>query len=95
MNKPGFIFADKLNDNCHLRPLKIILLKKKEIHPSIAAVQISAAITAYARIYMYPIISRDDCIYTDTYSAVTQHPLPPELLSDTELGKFKLEDKIV
>ncbi|XP_074313961.1 LOW QUALITY PROTEIN: DNA polymerase-like [Silene latifolia] len=62
--------------------------------PKMAAVQISAAITASARIYMYPFISRDDCYYTDTDSIVLGNPLPDEFISSTELGKFKLEDKI-
>lgn len=45
-------------------------------HPRNAAVQISAAITAYARIYMHPYINKDDCYYTDTYSVVLGSPLP-------------------
>jgi len=36
--------------------------------PRLGAVQIAAAITACARIHMYPYISRDDCHYTDTDS---------------------------
>ncbi|XP_051115591.1 DNA polymerase-like [Andrographis paniculata] len=55
------------------------------------AVHISAAITAYARIHMYPFISRPDCLYTDTDSVFLQNPLPDEYISSTELGKFKLE----
>jgi len=35
-----------------------------------AAVQISASVTAYARIYMHRWVSRSDCYYTDTYSVV-------------------------
>lgn len=62
--------------------------------PSNSAVQISAAITAYARIKMYPFISRDDCYYTDTDSIVVKNPLPEEDISPTELGKFKLEKLI-
>lgn len=38
--------------------------------PKMSAVQLSAAITACARIYMYPFISRPDCYYTDTDSVV-------------------------
>lgn len=53
--------------------------------------QMSAAITAYARIKMYPYISRDDCHYTDTDSVVLSKQLPEEEVSDSELGKFKLE----
>nr|AYM32740.1 DNA polymerase [Silene vulgaris] len=59
-----------------------------------AAVQIAAAITSKARVYMYEHLSRDDCYYTDTDSIVLGSPLPDKLVSPTELGKFKLEDKI-
>ncbi|GJU38579.1 DNA polymerase-like protein [Tanacetum coccineum] len=57
-------------------------------------VQLSAAITASARIHMYPYISRDDCYYSDTDSVVFGNPLNEEDLSPTELGKFKEEAKI-
>nr|GEX95226.1 RNA-directed DNA polymerase, eukaryota, reverse transcriptase zinc-binding domain protein [Tanacetum cinerariifolium] len=43
--------------------------------PSNSAVQLAAAITASARIHMYPYISRDDCYYTDTDSVVLSQPL--------------------
>jgi len=42
----------------------------------LAAVQMSAAITAQARVYMYGHISREDCYYTDTDSVVVKKPLP-------------------
>lgn len=44
-------------------------------HPNNSAVQISAAITANARIHMYPYISREDCYYTDTDSVFLKNPL--------------------
>ena len=59
-----------------------------------SAVQLATAIITSARIYMYPFISIEDCYYTDTDSVVLGHPLPKEVISSTELGKFKLEDKI-
>lgn len=62
--------------------------------PRLSAVQISAAITACARIHMYKYISRDDCYYTDTDSAVLGSPLPEDEVSSTILGKMKLEAKI-
>lgn len=62
--------------------------------PRLTAVQLSAAITAMARIYMYPFISRSDCFYTDTDSIVIGNPLPDECVSSTEIGKFKLENKV-
>lgn len=63
--------------------------------PKNSAVQLAAAITASARIYMYPFISRDDCYYTDTDSVVLGQPLPNEVISSSVLGKFKLEDRLV
>uniref|UniRef100_A0A803MIZ6 DNA-directed DNA polymerase n=1 Tax=Chenopodium quinoa TaxID=63459 RepID=A0A803MIZ6_CHEQI len=62
--------------------------------PKNSVVQLSAAITACARIYMHPFISRDDCYYTDTNSIVFANPLPEGLISSKVLGLFKLEDKI-
>lgn len=59
--------------------------------PYNAAVQISAAVTAYGRIVMYPYISRDDCYYTDTDSIVLKNELPKEMVSADEIGKFKKE----
>ncbi|GJY02972.1 DNA polymerase-like protein [Tanacetum coccineum] len=63
--------------------------------PKNSAVQLAADITASARIYMYPYISRDDCYYTDTDSVVLSQPLPEELISSLILGMLKLEDQIV
>jgi len=60
-----------------------------------SAVQLSAAITASARIYMYKYISREDCFYTDTDSIVLGKPLPEEDISSSVLGQFKLEDRIL
>lgn len=63
--------------------------------PENSAVQLAAAITAYARIYMYPYISREDSYYTDTDSVVLGQPIPDEEVSPSSLGKFKLEDFIL
>lgn len=43
---------------------------------------------------MYKYISRDDCYYTDTDSAVLGNPLPEDEISSTELGKVKLEYRV-
>lgn len=59
--------------------------------PRNAAVQMSAAITAYSRIYMYPFTSRDDCYYTDPDSVVLSNPLPEEEVDSNVIGKLKLE----
>ena len=56
-----------------------------------SAVRLSAAVTAYALIHMYPYISRDDCYYTDTDSVVLRSPLLDEVISSIAMGKFKLE----
>jgi hypothetical protein len=60
------------------------------VPPRNAAVQISAAIAAYARIYMHPYIKTDDFYYTDTDSVVLSSPLPENVISSYELGKFQL-----
>ena len=56
-------------------------------------VAIASAITAYARIEMSVLKNRDDIklFYTDTDSAYVNAPLDSTLISNTELGKFKLE----
>ncbi|KAL0386792.1 UNVERIFIED_CONTAM: DNA polymerase [Sesamum latifolium] len=50
-----------------------------------SAIQLAAAITASARIYMYPFISREDCYYTDTDSVVLGQPLPEEWIYSSTL----------
>ena len=62
--------------------------------PKMSAVHLAAAITAYARIHMYPMISRSDCLYTDTDSVVLGRPLSDNFISQTELGLFKLEHQV-
>nr|BAD66818.1 orf774 [Beta vulgaris subsp. vulgaris]CBJ20683.1 hypothetical protein [Beta vulgaris subsp. maritima] len=57
--------------------------------PKNSAIQLAAAITACARIYMYKYTSREDCYYTD--SVVLGNPLPEEVVSSSIIGKFKLE----
>lgn len=63
--------------------------------PKNSAIQLAAAITASARIYMYKYISREDCYYTDTDSIVLGNPLPESDISSSVLGQFKLEDQII
>lgn len=90
----GFRSADKLDDDVYLVNYRrnIRHLSAEEWRPPRnLAIQISAAISAYARIEMYPFVSREDCFYTDTDSVVLGSPLPDDLISYTELGKFKLE----
>jgi len=92
---PGFINSEPLGEDKYT----VTYLSKPSQDcewkpPANSAVQISAAITAYARIKMYEFISRDDCYYTDTDSIIIKSPLPDKYVSETELGKFKLEKKI-
>lgn len=91
----GFIDSHRIDEDVYLVFYKSNtasdLIEDGGKPPANAAVQISAAITAYARIRMYPYISRDDCYYTDTDSIVVENMLPDEDISSTELGKFKIE----
>lgn len=91
------IFGDLLSDNNYI----VAYHSNTETGPGFwnppknSAVQLAAAITASARIYMYPYISREDSYYTDTDSVVLGSPLPEEERSSTILGKFKLEDRVL
>lgn len=91
------IFADLLKPDCYIVSYHVNTSKDSDEWnpPTNSAVQLSAAITACARIYMYPFISREDCYYTDTDSVVLGQPLPDEWISPSVLGMFKLEDRIV
>jgi hypothetical protein len=73
-------------------------ISTSDIHPEFknVSVAISAAVTAYARIFMaqtqLDILKKGNNIfYTDTDSIVTDKPLNPELVDPKILGKFKLE----
>jgi hypothetical protein len=64
-----------------------------------SSVVMSAAVTAYGRIiiskHKLDILNRKGKIYySDTDCIVTDKQLPDDLVSETELGKFKLEHKI-
>lgn len=94
INKSDFIFGDKLSEHYYIVSY---LSNSGQVSdsdwspPKISAVQLAAAVTACARIHMYPYISRPDCYYTDTDSVVLGSPLPEGEISSTVLGKFKLE----
>lgn len=91
-----FIFGDMLSENNYIVAHHSNTDKGSDYWnpPKNSAVQLSAAVTACARIHMYTYISREDCYYTDTDSVVLGQPLPEEFISSTVLGKFKLEDRI-
>ena len=58
-----------------------------------AAVHISAAVTAYARIFMDRWVQREDCYYTDTDSVVLSSELPESEVGP-DLGQMKLEYRV-
>lgn len=91
------IFGDMLSENNYIVAYHSNTGKDEDYWnpPKNSAVQLAAAITASARIYMYPYISREDCYYTDTDSVVLGQPLPKEEISSSVLGKFKLEDRVM
>lgn len=91
------IFSDKLSENNYIVAYHSNTKMDSDYWnpPKNSAVQLAAAITASARIYMYPYISREDCYYTDTDSVVLSQPLPNELISSSVIGMFKLEDQIL
>jgi hypothetical protein len=93
----SFISGDMLAENTYLVIYHVNAgLNEDEWNPPLnSAVQMSAAITACSRIYMYQFISRDDCYYTDTDSVVLGHPLPDKWIDSSVLGKLKLEDRIL
>jgi len=97
--KENFIFGEKLRDDVyiiayHKNKETTSNYKEKWDPPRNSAVQLAAAITACARIYMYPYNSREDCYYTDTNSVLGQ-PLHKEDIDSKVLGKLKLEDRIL
>ena len=91
------IFGDMLSENNYIVAYHSNTGKGSDYWnpPKNSAVQLAAAITASARIYMYPYISREDCYYTDTDSVVLGQPLPEDVISSSVIGKFKLEDRVM
>ena len=92
--KDNLIFGDKLSEQYYIVSYVSNTgnVEDKDWNPpKISAVQLAAAITAHSRIHMYKYISRPDCYYTDTDSAILGSPLPEDEISPTELGKLKIE----
>jgi hypothetical protein len=81
MKMENFQSAEKLTDHYYIvnyvSNRSFAVDNDDWIAPKMSAVHLSAAITACARIHMYPYISRTDCYYTDTDSIVLGSPLPP------------------
>ncbi|GKF47138.1 DNA polymerase-like protein [Tanacetum coccineum] len=85
-----FVVADVLGEDSFVMSYKENVGISSLDHwnpPRNSVVQLAAAITASARIHMYPYISMDDCYYTDTYSIVLGKPLNKEDLSQFVLGQ--------
>jgi len=82
-----------LNKTYNKKQIKDIGLLKKTGVPS--AVHIAAAIASYARISIneYKNIQGNQCIISDTDSAVLQYPLPDHLVG-REFGQMKLVNEI-
>jgi hypothetical protein len=90
----ALLYANKVSDRYYMVAYKTSVDSEDAWKPSRnAAVQLSAAVTAWARIHMYKWSSRPDCYYTDTDSVVLGSPLPDEEVT-SELGKMKLEYRI-
>lgn len=67
-----------------------------EIHSQYIQVQIASYVTSYARLVLLDALrsaekSGANVYYCDTDSIVTDKPLPDSIVSDTVLGKWKLE----
>lgn len=93
IQKDNFKSGDQLNDHYYLVSYSSNCHSDDEgwKAPKMSAVHLAAAITACARIHMYPHIARSDCYYTDTDSVVLGSPISDDLVSSTELGLFKQE----
>ncbi|KAI5650236.1 hypothetical protein M9H77_36241 [Catharanthus roseus] len=88
LRKPDFIFGALLDENTY-----IVSYHDEPSHDSWnpmknVIVQLAAAITPSARMYMYPYTSREDSYYRDTDSVVLVHALPEERVSSSVLGKI-------
>jgi hypothetical protein len=94
-------FSDNIIDIIDLGESKLILTKNNYINTSLdnasenhnINIAIASAITSYSRIHMTQFKNNNDykLFYTDTDSVYTNNPLSDNLISDTELGKLKLE----
>lgn len=86
----GLLLDNKISSDIYMQ-------KKKEGIQSVnkisSAVQIASAITSYARLEMHKIklTCSDSLAYSDTDSIFCGNALDPDLISETALGKLKLE----
>lgn len=68
-----------------------IMTKKGKRYSKNSFPILASYVTSYAQVHMHKFLSRYNPIYTDTDSILTQETIPNFFISDTELGKFKLE----
>lgn len=70
--------------------------RREKYHLSDISLPIAMFVTAYARMQMahFKFIYQNNIYYSDTDSIVLDKALPDNLVSNTELGKFKLEYEI-
>jgi len=80
-----------LFDEGDIKGDKMINISEEEYDGVFSFPIISSYITSYARIEMYKYLKQYDVIYTDTDSIVTSEYIE----ESTELGKMKLESKII
>jgi hypothetical protein len=103
VDKYIYKFAENIIDIIDLGDSKLIITKNLNSNINTALdnasenhninIAISSAISSYARIHMTQFKNNPNfkLFYTDTDSVYTNEPLPNNLISDTELGKLKLE----
>lgn len=90
------IYQLELSEKKKQKLIDFAILHFSQINKMNIAVQISSAITAYARIFMVNIINQEISInkniiyYTDTDSIISKNPIDQNLCDDKVLGKFKL-----
>ena len=97
LRKDNFESAEQLNETYYMVKYRSNYSLAEDDDwkaPKMSAVHLAAAITACARIHMYPHISRPDCIYIDTDSIVLSSPLSEDFISSKEMGLYKLEYKV-
>jgi hypothetical protein len=86
---------DNIHDVIDLDGNYIVQVNKSDSDLSISNINVSiaSAITAYARIHMSKFKNNSDysLFYSDTDSIYINKELPSEYISNTELGKLKLE----
>jgi hypothetical protein len=69
----------------------MIVTKKGTKYPKNSFPIIASYVTSYAQIFMHKLLKENKPLYMDTDSIMTQEKLNPNIISNSELGKLKLE----